>query len=78
MVSETHMRDCPTCQALLVECGEEHFPLYSRKLLKRGWAGRKSRVERAYIRAHRARSEAQLGQDARLGKAAHPRPSPAA
>ena len=44
---------CTACTALLAECGEELFDLYRRKLLKRGWAGRKNPVERAYIRAHR-------------------------
>jgi hypothetical protein len=52
--------DCDACVALLAECGEEHFALYRKKLLKPRWAGSKSAAERAYIRAHRLRSEAQV------------------
>lgn len=52
---------CQACADLLAECGE-HFPLYSRKLLIRGWAGTMSIVERTYVRAHR--SEAQQARAA--------------
>lgn len=48
--------NCKACNDLRDECGE-HFLIYSKKLLIRGWAGVMSPVERAYMRAHR--SEAQ-------------------
>jgi len=44
---------CDPCLSLLAECGEEHFALYRKKLLRRGWAGKLSPVERAYVNAHR-------------------------
>ena len=50
---------CPAREGLLAECGPELWPLYSRKLLLRGWAGSLSQAERAYIKAHRTQSEAQ-------------------
>ena len=43
---------CPACEALLAECGPEHWPMYSKKLLLRGWAGQKSAAEKAYCKAH--------------------------
>jgi len=49
----------PACHALLRECGPDLWPMYSKKLLLRGWAGQKSAAEKAYVRAHRQRSEAQ-------------------
>lgn len=55
----THKPCCPACHALLEECGPELWPMYSKKLLARGWAGSLSPAERAFIKAHRARSEAQ-------------------
>jgi hypothetical protein len=45
---------CTVCDDLLAECGSELFPLYSKKLLIRGWAGRMSPVERRYFRRHRS------------------------
>ena len=51
---------CPACEGLLAECGPELWPLYSRKLLLRGWAGSMSPAERAYVKAHRVQSEAQI------------------
>ena len=52
---------CQACADLMAECGPRLFPMYSKKLLIRGWAGQYSRVERAYTRAHRKPpSEAQV------------------
>jgi|CXWL01.1.fsa_nt_gi hypothetical protein len=48
--------NCAACNALREECGE-HFDLYARKLLIRGWAGVMSPVERAYYRAHRSAAQ---------------------
>ena len=48
---------CQACADLLTECGEALFPIYSKKLLQKGWAGQMSPAERAYYRRHR--SEAQ-------------------
>ena len=42
---------CESCHNLRLECGSM-WPLYSRKLLIKGWAGSTSRAESAYIRAH--------------------------
>lgn len=61
---------CDACRALLAECGDDLFPMYSRNLLKRSWPGAKSAVERAYIRAHRspAASKAAKAAGKRLDK----------
>lgn len=48
---------CKACQALLAECGERLFPMYSRKLLIHGWAGSTTPVEKAYRRAHRSAAQ---------------------
>jgi hypothetical protein len=56
---------CDACLALLAECGEEHFALYRKKLPRRGWAGRKSPAERAYIRAHRPHQASDFGNSKR-------------
>jgi len=56
---------CPACRALLAECGDDLFPMYSRKLLIRGLAGHMSAVERRYVQAHRPLLERQLAALAR-------------
>lgn len=43
---------CTACVALLAECGPEHFEMYRKKLLIRGWAGSVTPVEKAYQKAH--------------------------
>lgn len=43
---------CAACAALLDECGDALFPLYRKKLLKQGWAGRYSPVEKTYRKTH--------------------------
>lgn len=43
---------CEACRALLKECGPDHFEMYRKKLLIRGWAGSVSPVEKAYQKAH--------------------------
>lgn len=48
--------NCAACNALREEAGE-HFDLYAKKLLIRGWAGTMSPVERAYYRAHRSAAQ---------------------
>jgi hypothetical protein len=53
---------CEACKALYEECGPEHFDLYARRLLLRGWTGYTSAVEHAYVRAHKPLSEAQKQQ----------------
>lgn len=50
---------CQACRDLFAECGEENWPLYSKKLLKSGWAGHRSPAEDAFIKAHKILSEAQ-------------------
>lgn len=50
---------CQVCRDLFAECGKENWPLYSKKLLKSGWAGHRSPVEDAFIKAHKTLSEAQ-------------------
>lgn len=53
---------CSVCNDLLDECGPDLFPLYSKKLLIRGWAGRVSPVEERYVRAHRSEAAEKAGQ----------------
>ena len=50
---------CPACRALYDECGPDLWPLYSKKLLVRGWGGTLSQAEKAYVRAHRRQSDRQ-------------------
>jgi len=50
---------CKACKALIAECGEDHWDMYSVKLLRAGWAGHRSPVENAFIRAHKKPSKAQ-------------------
>ena len=47
-----HPCGCEWCRALLRETGTALFPYYSRRLLRRGWAGALSDAERQYLRAH--------------------------
>jgi hypothetical protein len=57
---------CAACEALYNECGPELWSMYSKKLLLRGWAGRLSQAERAYVRAHRQVSEKQQAHMQRM------------
>ena len=59
---------CAACTALLNECGPELWPLYSKKLLLRGWAGTLSPAERVSVKAHRAQSEAQAAHVRELAR----------
>jgi hypothetical protein len=44
---------CAACKALRDETqSDELFDFYARKLLIRGWAGKTSPIEKAYIAAH--------------------------
>ena len=66
---------CDACHALLEECGPELWPMYSKKLLLRGWAGQRSAAEKAYCKAHgrkaTARQQAALARGrAKLEQAA--------
>jgi hypothetical protein len=62
--------------------------MYSKKLLQRGWAGRLSQAERAYVKAHRQVSDKQQEHIRKLagyrfakrpdqGEGAHPKPKAA-
>jgi hypothetical protein len=44
------------------------WPLYSKNLLLRGWAGTLSPAERGYVKAHRAQSEAQAAHMRELAR----------
>ncbi len=46
--------DCEACRNLAAEVGDDAqlLDLYARKLLIRGWAGRTSKAEKAYILTH--------------------------
>lgn len=61
-MSKPDPNHCDACRALCEECGPEHFDMYARKLLLRGWAGSMSATEHAYIRVHKPLSEAQKQQ----------------
>lgn len=43
---------CATGRALLDEVGPMQFPVYVKRLPERGWAGQKTPVEAAYVKAH--------------------------
>lgn len=53
---------CDACLALLKECGEDLWPLYSKKLFGRTWPGTKSPVEVAYCRAHRSERQQEVAE----------------
>lgn len=46
---------CPSFAALATECADDALTqFYARRLLRVGWAGIYSRVEREYVRRHRS------------------------
>lgn len=67
--------DCEACRNLAAEIGDDHqlFRFYRRKLLIRGWAGRKTPAEKAYILAHAewAQAAVRAGAATRLTAPAH-------